>query len=59
MTNWVPESRFEPAVGHAARRYRGIGYPESILPLDQSGSPVDVTVDPRGAERGVHGGIVH
>jgi hypothetical protein len=47
MTNWVPESRLEPAVGHAAHRYRGIGYPKSALPLDQSGSPGDVTVDPR------------
>jgi hypothetical protein len=26
MTNWVPEGRLEPAVGHAAHRFRGIGY---------------------------------
>jgi hypothetical protein len=33
MTNWVPESKLEPAVGHATDRYRGIGYPESLVLL--------------------------
>ena len=59
MTNRAADSRSKPAVGHAAHRHRDIGYPKSVLPLDPRDSPAIVTADPRRADRGVHGGIVH
>ena len=60
MTNWVPESRLEPAVGHAAHRFRGIGYPKFCSPVGSERFPRrrDRRSE-RPLDRGVHGGIVH
>jgi hypothetical protein len=46
MTNRVPETTLEQAVGHAAHRHRHFGRQMCVLPLDQSVSLNRVIADP-------------